>query len=56
MNSNSEQGGRSRKWLIIGLAVVAIAVVASVLFFLNTKSQSRRGCPQVGRRQCRCSW
>lgn len=34
MNSNSEQGGRSRKWLIIGLAVVAIAVVASVLFFL----------------------
>ena len=34
MNSNSEQGGRSRKWLIIGLAVVAIAVVASVFFFL----------------------
>ena len=36
MNSNSEQGGRSRKWLIIGLAVVAIAGRRFCIIFLNT--------------------
>ena len=55
MNSNSEQAGQSRKWVIVGLAVVAVVVVGAALFFLlpgPTPEEVARGGsgPQVGYR------